>query len=112
MRLTWAQPEDLLAHELVQAAAEGKDPAALADVRERWAAAGGDPVPAVSGAGPVPATPELRALARDLLVELDALPAAPAPHEPDDWDAILATLPAAPGPVSYTPQTMRTILSV
>ncbi len=97
MRLTWAQPEDLLAHELVQAAAEGKDPAALADVRERWAAAGGDPVPAVSGAGPVPATPELRALARDLLVELDALPAAPAPHEPDDWDAILATLPAAPG---------------
>ena len=96
MRLTWAQPEDLLAHELVQAAAEGKDAAALADVRERWAAAGGDPVPAVSGAGPVPATPALRALARDLLVELDALPAAPAPHEPDDWDAILATLPAAP----------------
>ncbi|MFI2703119.1 ADP-ribosylglycohydrolase family protein [Cellulosimicrobium composti] len=96
MRLTWAQPEDLLAHELVQAAAEGKDAAALADVRERWAAAGGDPVAAVSGAGPVPATPALRALARDLLVELDALPAAPAPHEPDDWDAILATLPAAP----------------
>jgi len=96
VRLTWAQPEDLLAHELVQAAAEGKDAAALADVRERWAAAGGDPVPAVSGAGPVPATPALRALARDLLVELDALPAAPAPHEPDDWDAILATLPAAP----------------
>ena len=96
MRLTWAQPEDLLAHELVQAAAEGKDAAALADVRERWAVAGGDPVPAVSGAGPVPATPALRALARDLLVELDALPAAPAPHEPDDWDAIIATLPAAP----------------
>ncbi|MGM7422125.1 ADP-ribosylglycohydrolase family protein [Cellulosimicrobium sp. CpK407] len=97
MRLTWAQPEDLLAHELVQATAEGKDPAALADVRERWTVAGGDPVPAVSGAGPVPATPALRTLARDLLVELDALPAAPAPHEPDDWDAILATLPAAPG---------------
>ena len=97
MRLTWAQPEDLLAHELVQAVAEGKDPATLADVRERWTAAGGDAVPAVSGAGPVPATPALRALARDLLVELDALPAAPAPHEPDDWDAILATLPAAPG---------------
>lgn len=96
MRLTWAQPEDLLAHELVQAAAEGKDAAALADVRERWVTAGGDPVPAVSGAGPVPATPALRALARDLLVELDALPAALAPHEPDDWDAIVATLPAAP----------------
>jgi ADP-ribosylglycohydrolase len=97
VRLTWAQPEDLLAHELVQAAADGKDATVLADVRDRWVAAGGDPVPAVSGAGPVPATPALRALARDLLVELDALPAAPAPHEPDDWDAILATLPAAPG---------------
>lgn len=98
MRLTWAQPEDLVAHELVQAAAEGKDVAA---VRDRWVAAGGDPVPAVSGAGPVPATPELRDLARDLLDELDALPAAPAPAEPDDWDAIAALLPsepALPGP--------------
>ena len=39
MRLTWAQPEDLLAHELVQATAEGKD---VTDVRERWVTAGGD----------------------------------------------------------------------
>ncbi|MFE6970379.1 ADP-ribosylglycohydrolase family protein [Isoptericola sp. NPDC057653] len=93
MRLTWAQPEDLLAHELVQSAAEGKE---TADVRERWVAAGGDPAPAVSGAGPVPATPELRALARTLLDELDARPAAPAPAEPDGWDEIVALLPAAP----------------
>ncbi|SKC71749.1 ADP-ribosylglycohydrolase family protein [Krasilnikoviella flava] len=93
MRLTWAQPEDLLAHELVQSAAEGKE---TADVRERWTAAGGDPVPAVSGAGPVPATPELRALARELLDELDARPAAAAPQEPDGWDAIVALLPPAP----------------
>ncbi|MFC7878045.1 ADP-ribosylglycohydrolase family protein [Isoptericola sp. NPDC057391] len=92
MRLTWAQPEDLLAHELVQSAAEGKE---TADVRERWVSAGGDPEPAVSGAGPVPATSQLRALARTLLDELDARPAAPAPAEPDDWDAIAALLPAA-----------------
>ncbi|WP_435118611.1 ADP-ribosylglycohydrolase family protein [Amycolatopsis thermoflava] len=93
MRLTWAQPEDLLAHELVQSAAEGRD---VTEVRDRWVAAGGDPVPAVSGAGPRPATPELRALARDLLDELAALPATPAPHEPDDWDAIAELLPPAP----------------
>ncbi|MCR6489131.1 ADP-ribosylglycohydrolase family protein [Amycolatopsis sp. OK19-0408] len=80
MRLTWAQPEDLLPHELVQSAAEGKDVTA---VRERWVAAGGSPIPAVGGAGP--AMPELRSLARELLDELDSpvdepepvLPAAP-----------------------------------
>ena len=93
MRLTWAQPEDLLAHELVQSAAEGKE---TADVRERWVAAGGDPVPAVSGAGPDPATPELLSLARALLDELDARPAVPAPAEPDGWDEIVALLPPAP----------------
>ena len=93
MRLTWAQPEDLLAHELVQSAAEGKE---TTDVRERWAAAGGDPEPAVSGAGPVPATPELRALARSLHDELDARPAPVDPAEPDGWDAIVALLPPAP----------------
>ncbi|OCI30511.1 ADP-ribosylglycohydrolase family protein [Oerskovia enterophila] len=93
MRLTWAQPEDLLAHELVQSATEGKD---VAGVVERWTAAGGEVVPAVSGAGPVPAPPALRALARELLDELDALPAAPAPHEPDGWEQIVALLPAPP----------------
>ncbi|MFI2489488.1 ADP-ribosylglycohydrolase family protein [Promicromonospora kroppenstedtii] len=90
MRLTWAQPEDLLAHELVQSAAEGKD---VADVRDRWVAAGGDPTPAVSGAGPVPAPPELRALARELLDELDARQGASAPGS---WSEIEASLPAAP----------------
>ncbi|WP_285103815.1 ADP-ribosylglycohydrolase family protein [Promicromonospora sp. MEB111] len=91
MRLTWAQPEDLLAHELVQSAAEGKD---VADVRGRWVAAGGDPTPAVSGAGPVPAPPALRALARDLLDELDALPAPSL--APATWDDVEALLPPAP----------------
>lgn len=93
MRLTWAQPEDLLAHELVQSTVEGKD---TFGIRARWAAAGGDLGPAVSGAGPRPASPELRALARELLDELDALPAAAAPDEPDGWEAILASLPPSP----------------
>jgi ADP-ribosylglycohydrolase len=93
VRLAWAQPDDLLEHELVQAADEGKD---VADVRDRWVAAGGDPTPAVSGAGPVPASPELRALARVLLDELDARPAPSAPGEPDDWGEIAALLPPAP----------------
>ncbi|MEV7045901.1 ADP-ribosylglycohydrolase family protein [Amycolatopsis sp. NPDC051061] len=83
MRLTWAQPEDLLPHELVQSAAEGKDVDAA---RERWVAAGGDPTPAVSGAGP--AMPALRPLARDLLDELDAPVAEPS------WDEL--ALPPAP----------------
>ncbi|MER7082435.1 ADP-ribosylglycohydrolase [Saccharopolyspora kobensis] len=93
MRLTWAQPEDLLAHELVQSAAEGKD---VTGIRDRWVAAGGDAVPAVSGASADPATPSMRSLARALLDELDAIAAAPAPDEPDDWEAILALLPPAP----------------
>nr|WP_206715191.1 ADP-ribosylglycohydrolase family protein [Cellulosimicrobium arenosum] len=107
--MTWAQPEDLLAHELVQAAAEGVDARALAVVAERWVAAGGDPVPAVSGAGPVPATAELRALARELLDELDLLPAAAAPDEPDAWEEIVRLLPpepdlpARPGGVGHVP---------
>ncbi|QFU89319.1 ADP-ribosylglycohydrolase family protein [Amycolatopsis sp. YIM 10] len=88
MRLTWAQPEDLLAHELVQSAAEGTDVTA---VRARWTAAGGDPTPAVSGAGPRPASPELRALARTLLDELGLRKA------PDEsWEALAASLPPAP----------------
>jgi len=90
VRLTWAQPEDLLAHELVQSAAEGKD---VADVRDRWVAAGGDPTPAVSGAGPVPAPPALRALARELLDELDARPG---DSGPETWDEVEALLPPAP----------------
>ena len=92
MRLTWAQPEDLLAHEFVAAAADGK---AIDAVRDAWIAAGGDPVPAVSGAGPNPATPELRDLARRLLADLDALPATPDPAQPEEWADIVALLPDA-----------------
>ncbi|MGO1316333.1 MAG: ADP-ribosylglycohydrolase family protein [Cellulomonadaceae bacterium] len=97
MRLTWAQPEDLLTHELVQSAAEGKDVTAVA---LRWSQAGGDLTPAVSGAGPVPAPEPLRALARELIDELDRTPAPAHPAEPDDWADIEALLPAARGDVT------------
>lgn len=89
MRLTWAQPEDLLPHELVQCADEGVD---VDDVAARWTAAGGDLTPAVSGAGPqVP--PALRDLARELLDELADRAAPPSATDPDAWEAIVATLP-------------------
>ena len=96
MRLTWAQPEDLLAHELVQSAAEGRDVAAVA---ARWVDGGGDLTAPVSGAGPTPATAELRYLARRLLDDVDALPLPPHPDEPDDLEgieALWAEPPAAP----------------
>ncbi|KMO93985.1 ADP-ribosylglycohydrolase family protein [Streptomyces roseus] len=93
MRLTWAQPEDLVGHELRQAAEDGRDagPAARA-----WAAAGGHPAPSRAGASPAPAPPELRALALRLLDELASLPVPSAAAEPASWPAITATWPASP----------------
>jgi ADP-ribosylglycohydrolase len=89
VRLTWAQPEDLLLHELVQARAEGVDAEALADVEQRWLRAGGGSLePPVSGAGAVPAGPELRRLAGRLLDELDAR----ARREDPDHPTTLAAL--------------------
>ena len=69
MRLTWVQPEDLLPHQLHQSHTEGVE---TADLESRWLAAGGTTTAPVSGASPTPATPVLRALARELLDELDA----------------------------------------
>jgi ADP-ribosylglycohydrolase len=70
MRLTWIQPEDLVGHELRQAEQDGRDASAVA---ERWHAAGGHDAPPRAGASPRPATPELRALAEELLTELETL---------------------------------------
>ncbi|WP_263730680.1 ADP-ribosylglycohydrolase family protein [Cellulomonas sp. SG140] len=99
MRLTWAQPEDLLAHELVQSQAEGKDVSA---VRDRWVAAGGDPTPTASGASDGPRLQPLRPLAGALLDELDATPAPPDPAQPDGWADLAAILGSVadeqPGP--------------
>jgi ADP-ribosylglycohydrolase len=87
IRVTWAQPEDLVPHELVASADEGKDIDSLA---ARWSAAGGSLIAPVAGSTPEPASPALRTLARDLLAELDTLPVpgALADREPDDLAAI------------------------
>ena len=82
MRLTWARPEDLVAHELVQSAAEGKD---VAGARDRWVAAGGDPTPMASGASEARVEPRLQALAGVLLDELDATAAPSDPAQPEEW---------------------------
>ncbi|MEO3749933.1 ADP-ribosylglycohydrolase family protein [Streptomyces sp. B6B3] len=96
LRLTWVQPEDLVGHELRQAAQDGREPAALAAVERRWSAVGGRPAPARAGASPAAPDPALRALARDLLDELAALPSALAADEPTDLRAIRATCPDWP----------------
>ncbi|MFF4365884.1 ADP-ribosylglycohydrolase family protein [Streptomyces sp. NPDC001594] len=107
VRLTWAQPEDLVGHELRQAAEDGRDAGPLL---RTWLAAGGHPAPARAGASPAPAGPELRALATRLLDELAALPVPSAADEPTSWPAIRATWPRAgrtpltdPGPTSPGP---------
>lgn len=94
IRLTWAQPEDLVGHELAASAGEGKDTAALAEVGQRWAAAGGDPGAGTRGATGAAAPAPLRRLAGVLLDELDALPvgAELEQREPLDWaDRLMPT---------------------
>jgi ADP-ribosylglycohydrolase len=86
VRVTWIQPEDLVGHELRQAAEEGKDVAAI---EARWREAGGADAPA-GGTSPDAASPELRRLASSLLAELGALPRPLAADEPEELDAILA----------------------
>ncbi|MFF4105464.1 ADP-ribosylglycohydrolase family protein [Streptomyces sp. NPDC001903] len=96
VRLTWVQPEDLVGHELRQAAEDGRDARPLLRL---WRAAGGPAAPDRAGASPVPAPPELRALARRLLDELAALPSPLSPDEPALWPDIRATWPGpATGP--------------
>ncbi len=85
MRITWIQPEDLIRHEFVQAADEGKD---VAGIVERWVAAGGDCVPPGVGASDPPASAELSRLARTLLGEIDALPTTDDTDEPSDLERV------------------------
>ncbi|WP_163544060.1 ADP-ribosylglycohydrolase family protein [Occultella kanbiaonis] len=96
MRLTWAQPEDLVAHEFVALAEQGADPEQVAAVAKRWEVAGGSLQPERAGAGARPAGPELRFLARQILDELTALVPG-SRDEPDDREAIVAlmTVPSA-----------------
>jgi ADP-ribosylglycohydrolase len=106
LRLSWTQPEDLLPHALVAATLDGRD---VDDARRRWADAGGSVDAAVSGATPDRAPIELRALARGLMNDIDALPlpAALAADEPDDVDAMLAAAPGGwEGPAETTDDRM------
>ncbi|MEU5217874.1 ADP-ribosylglycohydrolase family protein [Streptomyces sp. NPDC020807] len=100
LRLTWVQPEDLVGHELRQAAEDGRDASALA---ARWTAAGGHPAPATAGASPLP-RPDLRPLALELLDALTALPAPAPPQEPSALKDIQSlTAPAASPPTATVP---------
>lgn len=102
LRLTWVQPEDLLGHELRQAAQDGREPSAIA---ARWRAAGGAEAPARAGASPQPPTRYLRLLAEDLLDELADLPSALADQEPTDLPKIRALCPNWPTAQATSPAT-------
>lgn len=96
LRLTWIQPEDLIGHELRQAAQDGRDAENVAAVAARWRDAGGHAAPPRAGASPDPASPELRGLAEELLDELAAMPS---PYdEPTELTEIVAACPAWPDP--------------
>ncbi|MET8706297.1 ADP-ribosylglycohydrolase family protein [Streptomyces californicus] len=104
VRLTWVQPEDLVGHELRQAAQDGRD---AREIAERWYAAGGGPAPDRAGASEPPAPPRLRALAGELLDELAALESPLAADEPTDLDAIVAACTHWPGPPEAAPTVGR-----
>ncbi|MFD1115213.1 ADP-ribosylglycohydrolase family protein [Sphaerisporangium aureirubrum] len=91
LRLTWVQPEDLVGHELRQAAEDGRD---VASGAARWHDAGGHPAPPRAGASPGPASAASRALAAELLDELAAVPS-PLP-EPSGLREILAGAASVP----------------
>lgn len=101
LRLTWVQPEDLIGHELRQAAQDGREASAVA---ARWRAAGGPEAPLAAGASPTPASPYLRLLATDLLDELADLPSTSADDEPTDLTRIRALCPDwPPAPAGHAP---------
>ena len=92
-RLSWVQSPDLLSHELVASAHEGR---ATDDVRARWEAAGGRleaPVAGLAQEG----DEELRRLAEELLDDLESRPVSAeiAAAEPDDLPAIEAATPGS-----------------
>ncbi|MER6527431.1 ADP-ribosylglycohydrolase family protein [Streptomyces sp. NPDC001508] len=93
LRLTWVQPEDLVAHELRQARQDGREPTAI---EARWTAAGGGAAPLRAGASPRPASRYLRLLAEDLLDELADLPSALTDREPTELTKIKTRCPDWP----------------
>ncbi|WP_405580987.1 ADP-ribosylglycohydrolase family protein [Streptomyces sp. NBC_01092] len=105
LRLTWVQPEDLIGHELHQAALDGREPSAIA---ARWRAAGGRVAPLRAGASPEPASRYLRTLAEDLLDELADLPSTLTDREPTALARIKAGCPSWPAASAPTPATAPT----
>ncbi|GAA2314940.1 ADP-ribosylglycohydrolase family protein [Nonomuraea roseoviolacea subsp. roseoviolacea] len=97
IRLTWVQPEDLVGHELRQAAEDGRD---VREIAARWRAAGGHDAPPRAGASE-PGALRLRPLAERLLDELAAIQSPL--DEPTDLDAIIAATPAWPARRTGTP---------
>lgn len=91
MRLTWTDPADLLPHALVQAVSDGVP---VDDLAARWSAAGVEPLPQRSGAGPV-VSAELTRLAGDLLDEVDRRAADAHQGRPDAVPDV-ARLPGGP----------------
>ncbi|MET8511135.1 ADP-ribosylglycohydrolase family protein [Streptomyces sp. NPDC005077] len=100
VRVTWVQPEDLIGHELRQAAEDGRD---ARDIERRWYAAGGAPAPERAGASTPPAPPALRTLAERLLDELALLDSTSVVDEPTDLAAIRAACPHWPAPRAELP---------
>ncbi|WP_327171060.1 ADP-ribosylglycohydrolase family protein [Streptomyces sp. NBC_01336] len=95
VRATWVQPEDLVGHELRQAAEDGRD---VRDIERRWYEAGGSPAPDRAGASTPPAPPGLRAVAAHLLDELALVDSPLADDEPTALDAIRDACPQWPHP--------------
>ncbi|WP_327091607.1 ADP-ribosylglycohydrolase family protein [Nonomuraea sp. NBC_01738] len=96
IRLTWVQPEDLVGHELRQAAEDGraaKFPEDLARIAAVWHDAGGHDAPPRAGASE-PDAIRLRGLAEDLLDELAYF--ATLVPEPLDLAEIIAACPSWP----------------
>ncbi|WP_310741917.1 ADP-ribosylglycohydrolase family protein [Microbispora sp. H13382] len=96
IRLTWVQPEDLVGHELRQAAEDGRGAIPeVAAAGDRWRAAGGHDAPPRAGASAGPAPEGLRVLAGELLDELATI-GSPLP-EPSSLEEIVASCPDWPG---------------
>ncbi|MDK1326469.1 ADP-ribosylglycohydrolase family protein [Arthrobacter sp. zg-Y1143] len=94
MRLTWAQPEDLVPAEFAALREQGVPEEDLVPIERRWAAAGGPTRLEPSGAAVADPGPEVRAMARRVLDELQVLQVR-SDAEPDDWLDISALLPPA-----------------
>ncbi|MFI7637236.1 ADP-ribosylglycohydrolase family protein [Nonomuraea sp. NPDC049400] len=111
IRLTWVQPEDLIGHELRQAAEDGRTSGPDGDrvraIAARWHAAGGHDAPPRAGASE-PGAARLRGLAEELLDELAAIPSPL--DEPSDLAAIIAACPAWPAPGEAGPVSEARVL--